>query len=164
MKTLKGVKLDDINNFSTIADAVYNYIMKYWTGTIKPKGYKKFLENYEDYAGMEDIDHAKLEDEFKGFKDGGACSFPFPIKVSLPHVAYDDTNQGRNPLRTLISACLGQGLVIGQKRGELNSLKALEILERSIKFEIAIAKETNKKVNIERIDNAFNFFKEYSQI
>ena len=132
--------MEELNDFSAIADSLYNYIKKHWTGSIKPKKYKEFLEDYEDYAGMEELNTKELEESFKGFIDSTAASFSFPVKTSLPHVAYDDTNQGRCPLRVLISACLSHGLIIGEQRGKLKAAKAVGQFEANHKFGIDMLK------------------------
>lgn len=164
MKTLKGVKLDDVNNFSGIVDSLMTYIKKYWKCDVAPKGYKEFCDDYDDYEGMEELDEEKLEKEFKGFADSSACSFSFPIKMSLPYIAYDDLGQGRDPLNGLVSNVLAHGLIVGQKRGELRGLKALKNLKSAIIYEIAIAKERKCEVDMEGITRAFEFFEDFNQV
>jgi hypothetical protein len=109
--------LKDINdfNFSKEAEAIYNYLMKNWMIKAKPKGYDKYLKTYTDYAGMDELDEEALQKSFEGHGDAPTVSHPFVTSVSLPHVAYDDTNQGRNPLRVMIAAVLTHGILFGQR-------------------------------------------------
>src|SRR5579875_2022388 len=65
---------------------------------LKPKGWKEFKKNYTDYAGMAEFDSKAAKKEFGGMHSGTACSHAFEVKVALPYVMYDDTNQGRKPL------------------------------------------------------------------
>lgn len=82
---------------------------------LKPKGYDEFLKDYDDYEGMEELDCNALEEEFEGIDASECRSHSLPVRLSLPHVAYDDTNQGRNPLRVLVGTIYSQGLGIHQE-------------------------------------------------
>ena len=43
----------DINNFEKIVNSLEKYIRKHWdVKELKPKGYDKFVEDYEDFKGM----------------------------------------------------------------------------------------------------------------
>jgi hypothetical protein len=42
------------------------------------------------------------------------------MRVSLPHVLYDDCGQGRKPLETLIGAVLGYGMLLGERMAEVD--------------------------------------------
>ena len=132
MKDLKTASLNEVNDFSTIAESIYKYIKKTWKCNVRPKGYKKFLVGYEDYDGMEELEYNKIEKDFKGFNDATAASPSFPIKIALPHTAYNATNQSRNPLRTLIAAILGHGMIIGEERAKRKVSKSFERLERTL--------------------------------
>ena len=127
----KSTKELDFNglDFSKDMKALISFVKARWEGLsrLKPKGYKEFCKDYEDYQGMED---ESLEDDvkkFKSFDDGTASSFSFPIKVSLPHVAYDDICQGRKPFEVLLSAFMSHGHARGKvfgKHDAINSLKS----------------------------------------
>lgn len=106
-------------NYSDQIKALLDHIKKYWNIRATPKGYKKFCADYTDYKGQGE-DETALYEEFKGFGDGGTCSFGFPTRVSLPHVAYDDICQRRNPLNTLIGAVMAYGMAYGQRYEEVN--------------------------------------------
>jgi hypothetical protein len=106
-------------NYSEHIEALLEYIKKYWNIRAIPKGYKAFCDDYTDFKGQGE-DETALYEEFKGHGDGGTCSFGFPTRVSLPHVAYDDICQGRNPLNTLIGAVMAYGMIYGQRYEEVN--------------------------------------------
>jgi hypothetical protein len=100
-------------------EAIHEFLLKYWEGLegVQPKDFEEFLKDYCDYDGMEEWDEfcrKRQEDDFKGFDDSGAGSFNLVATLSLPHIAYDHTNQGRNPLRMLISAIMGYGFSRGE--------------------------------------------------
>jgi len=112
---------DKIKNFNELdyskhAEILVKFIKKNWDiGKPAPKGYKEFLKNKEsDYEGMEELDEEKIMKSFKGFDDSSAGSNAFPIRMSLPHIAYDDTEQGRDPLTMLVSCILTYGMKYGQ--------------------------------------------------
>ena len=85
---------------------------------LKPKGYDAFLEDYIDYDGMEELNERELIDDYDGMDFSALCSGEFPIIVSLPHVAYNDTNQGRKPLQVLVNAIFSQALVARQSMND----------------------------------------------
>jgi hypothetical protein len=102
-------------HFDAQAKALVEHILKHWNVSVKPKGYDNFLETYEDYEGMDNIDEDALQAEFNGHDSGfSVCGLPFPVALTKEHVAYDDTNQGRNPLECLVGAIYGYGLQFGQ--------------------------------------------------
>jgi hypothetical protein len=121
----------DINNFEKIVNPLEKYIRKHWdVGGLKPKGYDKFVEDYEDYKGMEALDAEALKKEFTGFADQSPGCDCFPIMTSLPHIAYSDKGQGRSPLHELIAACVHHGMLIQKERDrildkDLNDLETM---------------------------------------
>jgi hypothetical protein len=119
---LRDLRSTDQFSFSTEIEAILKYLKKSWDIKALPKGYKEFKKNYQDYQGMEELDEAQLLKKFKGHGDGGTCSPPFVTRVSLPHVVYDDTNQGRRPLETLLGAVLGHGMILGQRIAALDHM------------------------------------------
>jgi hypothetical protein len=146
MKDLKSAKLDDLNYFEDIANAVYDYIKKTWKCKVAPKGYKAFTADYEEYDGMEEVDHNAIKKAFKGFDDETAGSPSFPFKIAMPNVAYDDKEQGRNPLRCLIGAVLGYGMAIGKARGVHKTTDILSKFKRTLEIHEKY-KSDNKEVN-----------------
>jgi len=119
-KLLSNCTLDDLS-FDKITNPLVKHIRKFWNWRgLKPKGYKQYLENYQDYQDMDEL--IESVEKFKGIEDDtGVCSFSFPYRVSKPHVAYDDTNQGHDPLSVLISSCITYGMLIEQKRTSLTT-------------------------------------------
>jgi hypothetical protein len=117
-------KLKDLKHFqfSKEMEAILKYLKKYWNISASPKGYKEYLKDYQDFKGIEDLDEAGLLKSFDGHNDGGTSSFPFPIRVSLPHVAYDDRGQGRGPVETLLGAVLSHGILLGMRHASLDPL------------------------------------------
>jgi hypothetical protein len=107
-------------NFSNEMDAILRFIKKRWNIKAEPKEYRKYIKNYQDYQDMDTLDEKALLKAFKGHGDGGVCSPPFVTRVSLPHVAYEDKGQGRKPLRTLLGAVLGHGMLLGERIATLD--------------------------------------------
>ena len=110
-------KIRELDNFdySQHVDALIENIKKSWNVSARPKGYNEFIKDYKDFKGQEELDETEMLKEFDGCDDSGARSFPFPIRISTPHVAYDDICQGRKPLETLIGAIFGYGIAYGQR-------------------------------------------------
>lgn len=82
---------------------------------LKPKGWSKLSKGYNDYDGMDELDSVSLKDSFKGMNSLTASSYPFEIRVSLPHVMYDDKCQGRKPLEVLVGAVLGHAYIMAEQ-------------------------------------------------
>lgn len=80
--------------------------------TLKPKGYVEFTENYVEYDGMDTLDQEALGKDFDGHDFSGAGGFPLPEALSLPCIAYDDLDQGRDPLSVLLMRLFHQGVKI----------------------------------------------------
>ena len=91
-------------------------------GKLKPKGWSQMAKGYSDYEGMSDLDHESLRASFKGMDSGTAGASSFEVRVSLPHVMYDDKCQGRKPLEVLVGAMLGHAYVMAEQN---NSSKML---------------------------------------
>jgi len=77
--------------------------------TLKPKDYDAFTQNYTEYKGMAGLDEDAINAEFAGHHFPGAISMPLPMSLSLPHIAYDDIEQGRSPLSCLLLGIYYQG-------------------------------------------------------
>jgi hypothetical protein len=107
-------------NYSGDMNKLIEFLSKKWDGLnhLKPKGYKKFLEDYKDYKGMEDPQLNKDEEEFDSFDDSGVSCYAFPTRVSLPHVAYEDKGQGRKPHRVLFGSLVAHGHARGEVYGK----------------------------------------------
>ena len=121
-KKLKDCNLDDLSSFSNLCDSLVKHVKKTWNvRAVAPKGYKKYRETYEDFKDMDNLPDSI--NKFDGITDEGVSSFDFPTTISMPHIAYNDTNQGRSPLEVLIGACVSYGMKIEQKRNELENKK-----------------------------------------
>lgn len=81
---------------------------------IHPKGWEKLSENYNDYDGMDNDELYNTTSLFKGTNSNTAGAPSFEIRVSLPHVMYDDKEQGRSPLETLVGSMLGHAYFISE--------------------------------------------------
>lgn len=117
--------------FDKILEPLIEHIEKTWDINVKPKGWDEFLADYEDYDGLPVED--SVTDMFNGLNDGSAGAGSFPERVSLPHVAYGNTNQGRSPLEELLGATLGYGMMIGMKRMGLKNEEGIEKIKRDLK-------------------------------
>lgn len=106
-------------DFSKHADALRKYIKEHWNVSARPKGYAEFTKDYKDYQGQEELDEKAILEAFDGCNDTGACSFSFPMRLSLPHTAYDDICQGRKPFETLVGAIFGYGIAYGMRMEEV---------------------------------------------
>lgn len=78
-------------------------------------------KTYQDFQDQEDLDDEALLKSFDGHDGAGTLSSPFPVRVSLPHVAYSDCCQGRKPLETLVGSILGYGMLLGMRVAEVNT-------------------------------------------
>lgn len=118
---IKEAPDSDVMNFSDIAESLYNYIKLTWDVDVKPKGYKEFIETYDEGKGMGDQDNKKIVEDFTGLDDATASSPSFPFKLEIANVAYDDNEQGRDPLEVLIGAILSHGILIGTEQAKRNT-------------------------------------------
>jgi len=119
-KPIKDLNNSDFN-YSKQMGILIAYIKEHWNVSARPKGYKEFCENYTDFKGMEEEDQQTIINAFEGFDDSTAGSFSFPIRTSLPQVAYDDKCQGREPLETLLGAVFAYGMRYGMRYEEVSN-------------------------------------------
>lgn len=92
---------------------------------LKPKGWSELAKNYSEYDGMEEFDDQKAKEEFKGTQFELASSYSFEIRIALPHVMYDDKEQGRKPLEVLVGAVLGHACCVSENNNATKMLKEL---------------------------------------
>lgn len=123
---VKKVTDNELNSFEKIANSLYDYIKLTWDVNVNPKGYKEFMDSYEEGKGYDEVDNEKIQKEFNGINDTTVCSPPFPFKIEISNVAYDDKEQGRNPLQVLIGAILSYGMTIGEERTKRKLKKEFE--------------------------------------
>lgn len=140
---------------------------------LKPKGWEKFKKNYHDYDGMSNFDSAKAKKEFGGMHSGIGCP-PFEVRVALPYVMYDDTNQSRKPLEVLVGAVLTHAYVMNERNNTALMLRELlklkekydqpkyyqePIKEVNFDFQVPLNKELFIMIN----NSNPNILKEYSE-
>jgi hypothetical protein len=77
---------------------------------LQPIGWNSFKKGYVEYDGMAEFDHNKNDDLFLGHNSTGAGSYPFHARISLPQVMYDEQEQGRNRLYTLVGSIYAHAL------------------------------------------------------
>lgn len=145
-KDLKDVPNEELMDFSEIVEPLVKYIRKIWNWKgFKPKGYKAFKANYNDYDGD---DQAQMwADKFDGINTSTASSFGFHDQTTLNHVCYDDVNQGRDPLHVLIGACVSFGLNVGEERFNRKLEKARIKHNESVETYCGIIKRALDRVN-----------------
>jgi len=112
-KTIKEASLDELEDFSEIAGHILQLIKTSWDVDVKPKGYDKYLESYEEY------DDSEIP-KFDGLLDVGPSKPDIADSMSLSNVAYGDTQQGRDPLETMVGAILSYGMDVGTQRQKLD--------------------------------------------
>lgn len=107
---------------------------------IQPKGWDNIIDDYEDYDGMEEFDHKKNNDLFKGFNSQSCGAGGFHERVSLPNTMYDEVGQGRDRLYTLIGSIYAHGLLCMEHNNSYDFMNEYEplmerILEANFSFE-----------------------------
>ena len=132
MKKMTEMTEHDLR-FEDVVSPLVKWIRKKWNWKgLKPKNYKKYLANYQDYQDMEDLE---IKD-FEGALNNNVMSLTFPEQTSICHVAYDDTNQGRDPLNVLISASVTYGMSVHRRRVQLNNIKMMEKHNAMLQYDI----------------------------
>lgn len=116
-------------------------------GKLKPKGWSKMAKGYNDYDGMEELDGTELKANFKGMHSGTAGSASFEVRVSLPHVIYDDKCQGRKPLEVLVGAILGHAYVMSEHNNSSKMLTEWVELCNKLKTSNSIQHEFKEPLN-----------------
>lgn len=140
-KDLESVSTKELMNFSNLVGPLVKYIRKSWSWKrLKPKGYK---ESRELYLNDESIPRPKTK--FKGIDSSTCSSFGFHEKTKLFQVLYDDVDQGRDPLTTLIASSVGFGMVIEQERSRRAIKKAINKHNKSVRRYCKIGKQTIKE-------------------
>ena len=128
-KRIKDATLEELNNFSKIADPITKFIVENWEGNLQPKGYEDFKADYEDYDGMGEPEY---DLEFDGFNSATAGCGSIEDMLNLPNVTYGDTNQGRTPHDALVGGILGYGMQIGKARANKSIEKEMDRLQGDI--------------------------------
>lgn len=140
--TMRNATDEQLNEyFETKVQHLVKYIKKFWNWkSLAPKGYKKYLSTYEDYQDMETC---KDHEAFTGLLDSSATGLPFPMACSIPHIAYDDTNQGRDPLTMLMMSCVSWGARLAD---EQNKRKNKSKAENAINTQLRLVDLNNKRL------------------
>ena len=141
-KDIANCTEDELSRFDLIMKPIMKLVDKYWDASAEPKGYKEFVENYEDYEGIGEPEY-KLE--WDGFDSSTATNSSFEDRMSLPSIAYDDKGQGRKPLEMLIGNVLGYGMLIGSQREKAKG-KTKKDLGRVQRYLNYATKHLNEKV------------------
>lgn len=121
---LYNMKLHDVINKNWDYEATANNILQSAKqqfpecSKVRPIGWKKNAKKSVDDSV-----------QFTGIHSGTACSHPFQVRVSLKHVKYDDEEQGRNPLVTLVGAMLAHAYIMNEKNNSNKMLNELESIK-----------------------------------
>lgn len=113
LKTVDEASWEEVSYFDDLIQPILKLVKENWDIQASPKGYEEYIESYEEYDDMGD---EKFYLDFDGLLDTSASASPINDKLSMPQVAYDDTQQGREPLHTLIGAVLSYGIAIGKRQ------------------------------------------------
>ena len=130
-KNLSQCTLKHLQKYDATS-AIVKHVRKYWDASVAPKGYAEYKLNYQDYQDMDET-IASVED-FDGIVDDLTRGLPISTSLSLPHVAYDDTNQGRDPLTVLIGSCIAYGRNLQAREDAFNHQKDVEMYTTIIKL------------------------------
>jgi hypothetical protein len=151
--TQNNAPKERLMNFASLMEPIMKLLEKHWDITALPKGYQEYLKKAKE---DDDIDFEKLSlvDEFLelgGVLNVHSATYSLPDKLSLHNVAYDDNEQNRPPLQTLLSSLVAYGLIIGhaqEKRfnqigpSTQKILNLMDIMEEEMKE----TKEENEKL------------------
>jgi hypothetical protein len=118
MKKIREATNEELQDFPTILNRLMSFIKNNWTGVVKPKGYKKFLEEHYDAHNVEYKDFIL---KFDGFDSSTAGDIGIHSKLNLPNVACNEREGDMSTTESLISACLSYGILIGEERGKRNA-------------------------------------------
>lgn len=137
-------RISDLKGFEEECEALFKFLRLHWYGLdgVRPKGYKEFTKDYEDFSGQQEWSEEEREKQEKQFKGFDVSERNFVTSVALPHVAYGDLCQGWPPALQLIHACVSYGFQMGMIHGikdgkekagvDLMNL-ALKLLQKSMK-------------------------------
>lgn len=117
IKTVDEASWKEVSYFDDLIQPILKLVKDNWDIKAAPKGYQEYRDQYEEYDDMSD---EKFYLDFDGLLDTSASGSPINDKLSMPQVAYDDTQQGRDPLQTLIGAVLSYGIAIGKRQEQTN--------------------------------------------
>ena len=115
-KTIKEATLKDLGHFEDLTKPLIDFIRTNWDAEVAPKGYKEYRENYEEFD-----DGGEMVPDFDGLLDTSAACSPFPGRMSMPSIAYSDTQQNRDPLTEMVGALVGYGMAVGAQRAKLEA-------------------------------------------
>lgn len=112
-KTIDNAEWKEVSRFDNLIEPIVSLVKDNWDIQAAPKGYQEYRDQYEEYDDMDDEKYAL---KFDGLLNTSATSSPINDRLSMPQVAYDDTQQGRDPLQTLLGSVLSYGIAIGRRQ------------------------------------------------
>lgn len=144
MKRIKEASIEELEDFNGVVRPIITFLDKYWDVGAKPKGYDEYLKTYKEFDDM------PLENEldFDGFCSATAGSFSIETQLAMPYVAYGDTEQGRNPLETLIGAVMSYAIQIGERRAKLQARDRTDKLGEFIDVILKSMGDDNATMNV----------------
>lgn len=119
-------------NFEKITNKLTNKIKSEITDlNLFPKGWKKVLDSKE--SAFEYFEYFNLESDnlFKGYDSSTAGAAGFNQRINLANTFYNEKDQSRNRLNTLVSSAFAHGLTIKEHNNqceldaEINRIKEL---------------------------------------
>jgi hypothetical protein len=146
---LKELKTMNDFKFDRELKAIMKLLKDTWDIKAAPKGYAKFMEDYNDYEGMEDVqeNEKQLLRNFKGHSDGTISSDGLVLRLTKEYVGYDDQNQVQEgPLEVLIQVILTHGIVLGQRLAEIDKKSEPYRRIQSIKHAYDMSDHTDKEL------------------
>jgi hypothetical protein len=144
-----------------------SFVKSTWEGTgqICPRGFKYYKENYVDYQDMNDGELMQANrDKFKGINNTDEMNLPFTDALSLPHVTYDHTNQGRDPLQSLMHACFAYGANFKAAEMRVKLEKFRKDNNRDLEFDMESLELELEAGNIEAAKSTLKHMKEFRPI
>jgi len=122
---IKDATVEQLAYFDNIIQPILKYLDENWDLDGKPKDYDNYVKSYEQNDDM-----GEMIPDFDGLLDTSTTHPTLPEMLSLPQVAYSDTQQGRNPLETLVGTLIGYGMAVGKELYIKDELESDIILKK----------------------------------
>ena len=161
--TIDEASWKEVSYFDDLIQPILKMVKDNWDIEASPKGYKEYVETYEE---CDDMGDEKFDLEFDGLLNTSACGDPINIKLSMPQVAYDDTQQRRDPIHTLISAILSYGIAIGKRQEQTHPDRKnqRDSIKRGLERMVQTKDFEYMKDKAESMLDDFNFFNKHSNL